>query len=210
MAFTPSRLAMPHTITTLSTPMAGQKQGSSIFRVVLTGAESTGKTTLAQALAAHYDTVWAPEYLRQFVDDKGSLPVASDTPLIARGHLVQEEHYRRRARHVLFLDTDLVSTCLYHQHFFGTPPGWVLKQAGERRADLYLLMNTDIPWVSDPGQRDGPATRDIMHSLFLAAMAAVPHVVISGAFKQRFPDAVRHVDHLLGPYGRSITQRKPT
>src|SRR5690606_12547633 len=56
-------------------------------RVVLIGAESTGKTTLATHLAAHYRTAWLPEYVRQFVEAKGASPVAEDVPAIARGHL---------------------------------------------------------------------------------------------------------------------------
>jgi len=164
---------------------------------VLTGAESTGKTTLARALAAHYKTVWAPEYLRLFVDEKGSLPVVTDTPLIARGHLAQEQRLLPSAHRVLILDTDLISTCIYHRYIFGVVPPWVLAQAEARRADFYLLMDTDIPWVADPGQRDNPEARAVIQRFFIEAMSDLPHAVISGTCIQRLRTAVQRIDRLL-------------
>ena len=180
-----------------------------ILRVVLTGAESTGKTTLAAALAAHYETVFAPEYLRKFVDTKGSLPVESDTDSIARGHLQQEQHYLAQANRVLFLDTDLISTCLYHAYFFGAQPRWVQEMALERRADLYLLMGTDIPWVADPGQRDSPEGREATQELFVKVLQSVPHVHIGGTHAERLSAAQQHVDRLLETLGNSHAHRNP-
>ena len=168
-----------------------------IIRVVLTGAESTGKTTLAQSLAKHYGTVWAPEFLRQFVEEKGVLPVASDTPLIAEGHLEQEQHYLKLAHRLLFLDTDLISTSVYHRFYFDSPCNTVLSAAHRRCADLYLLMEPDIPWVPDPGQRDGPDTRKAIHQLLSDALQSLPHVRISGDRATRFRTAVQQVDALL-------------
>ena len=170
-----------------------------IKRVVLIGAESTGKTTLAQRLAAHYETVWAPEYLRQFVERKGALPEPSDTRLIAQGHLAQEKALRPQARRVLFLDTDLISTCVYHRYYFGTCPAWLHRRAAEQSADLYLLTDIDIPWTPDPGQRDGPAVRATLHMLFRDALQArgLAHVLLSGTLEARMKTALRAVDALF-------------
>ena len=168
-------------------------------RVVLTGAESTGKTTLARDLAAHYNTVWLPEYLRRFVDERGALPEASDTLLIAQGHVQQEDRLLPTANRVLFLDTDLASTCLYHEYYFGVaPPAWVCQEARSRQADLYLFMDIDVPWKPDGMQRESPEVRVATHRLFVDAMAGRPHVLVSGPWKQRFGRAVRAVDRLLG------------
>jgi len=170
-----------------------------VRRVTLLGAESTGKTTLAEALAAHYETVWAPEYLRAFVDEKGALPTLSDTPAIVRGHLAREDALMPRANRVLFLDTDLVATCVYSRYYFGACPAWVARLSYERSADLYLLTDTDIPWVPDPGQRDGPAVRDELQAWFLdeLEMRAVPYLRVSGALDRRMEAAVRAVDAVL-------------
>ena len=170
-----------------------------IKRVVLIGAESTGKTTLAEALAAHYETVWAPEYLREFVEQKGALPEPSDSRLIAEGHLAQEATFRPQAHRVLFLDTDLISTCVYHRYYFGTTLPWLERRAAERSADLYLLTDIDIPWTPDPGQRDGPAVRAALHAFFLDELLArsLPHVLVSGSTEARMETALRAVKALF-------------
>ncbi len=169
-------------------------------RVVLIGAESTGKTTLAEALAAHYETAWAPEYLREFVDRKGALPEPPDTRLIAEGHLAQEERFAPQARRVLFLDTDLIATCVYARYYFGACPAWLESLAHERSADLYLLTDTDIPWTADPGQRDGPAVRAEIHALLRDELQrrGVAFVLVSGSLDERMKTAIRAVDGLLG------------
>jgi NadR type nicotinamide-nucleotide adenylyltransferase len=170
-----------------------------IKRVVLIGAESTGKTTLAEALAAHYGTVWAPEYLRAFVEEKGALPEPGDTVLIARGHRAQEARLIPQARRVLFYDTDLISTCVYSRYYFGACPRQVEQWSYQRHADLYLLTDIDIPWTADPGQRDGPAVRAALHALFQKELQArgVARVVVSGTPEARMTTAVQAVDGLL-------------
>lgn len=168
-------------------------------RVVLTGAESTGKTTLAARLAAVYGTVWVPEYLRQFVAEKGALPVEADADAIARGHLAAEDAARPHARRVLFLDTDLLSSCVYNRYYFGQCPAWIEAAATARQADLYLLAGTDIQWTPDPGQRDGPAVRACLQECFAEELArrGLPTVHLSGPLEARLRTAVAAVDRLL-------------
>ena len=168
-------------------------------RVVLIGAESTGKTTLAERLAAHYETVWAPEYLRTFVEEKGALPEPGDTRLIAQGHRAQEEELARRATRLLIYDTDLISTCVYSRYYFGVCPALVERWSYERSAHLYLLTDTDLPWTADPGQRDGPDVRAALHALFQQELEdrSVPYVLVSGSVEARMETAIRAIDGLL-------------
>ena len=178
---------------------AAQMLLSRLKRVVLIGAESTGKTTLAERLAAHYETAWAPEYLRTFVEEKGALPEPDDTLLIAQGHRAQEEALARRAQRLLIYDTDLISTCLYSRYYFGACPPLVEQWSHECCADLYLLTDTDLPWTPDPGQRDGPEVRAALHTLFRHELEArgVPFVLVSGSLEARMETAVRAIDGLL-------------
>lgn len=170
-----------------------------VKRVVLTGAESTGKTTLARRLAAHYDTVWLPEYLRAYVEQKGALPDLDDIPLIAEGHIEREAALLRQARRVLFLDTDLVTTTVYSDYYLGATPAWVRQASYDRHADLYLLTEPDIPWQPDPGQRDGPEVRAHLHRRFEAELdrRALPFVRLAGAVQERMRTATAAVDALL-------------
>ncbi len=181
-----------------------------ILRVVLTGAESTGKTTLARALAAHYQTAWVPEYVRHFVEVEGRVPGETDTVQIARGHLAQAQRSLPRARRVLFLDTDLVSTCLYHRYYFGGEAPWVEEQAVRHRADLYLFLMPDIPWVPDPGQRESPKVRALLHDLFADAIRPLPHAMVAGSCKQRFQTAVTQVDRLLNAASATVPTADPS
>ena len=170
-----------------------------ISRVVVTGAESTGKTTLARRLARHYATVWAPEYLRVFVEQEKAAPEEGDAWSIARGHLAQERKLAHRARRVLFLDTDLILTCIYQAFYFGSCPDWLSKASAERAADLYLVANTDIPWMEDPGQRDGPHVRAAVHTRLVEELRRrnLPFRLVSGTIEQRLQQAARAVDRLL-------------
>jgi NadR type nicotinamide-nucleotide adenylyltransferase len=138
--------------------------------VTLIGAESTGKTTLARALAEEWGEPWVPEYARTYVGERRAPLTAGDVEPIARGQIAGEDEGRSRARRLLILDTDLVSTVVYARHYYGSCPAWIEEAAAARRADLYLLHHPDVPWVPDGDSRDRPSNRDEMHALFREAL----------------------------------------
>jgi len=122
-------------------------------RIVVFGTESTGKTTLAQALAAHFDEPWAPEFVREFWDLRGGKITAEDLGTIALGQMANEDFAAARARRAVFCDTDLLTCTLWDDLLFpGACPDWVRLEAEERagRYVLYFLCDTDIPFVPDP------------------------------------------------------------
>lgn len=172
-------------------------------RVVLIGSESTGKTTLAEKLARHYGVSWVPEFVRDYAAAKGSPLDQSDVDAIARGQVALEDEYRSRAEarneRLLIGDTDLLSTAVYAAHYYGRAPDWVTESARQRRPDLYLLLDIDLPWTADP-QRDRGHLRPEMHALFRAAVeASGSHfVIISGESSARFASARAAIDELLG------------
>jgi NadR type nicotinamide-nucleotide adenylyltransferase len=163
--------------------------------VTVTGSESTGKTTLARDLAEHFGTVWVPEYAREYAALRTSLtrkPLdATDVEPIARGQIAAEDRGLATAERLLVLDTDLMSTVVYARHYYGDCPAWVEQAARERRADLYLLCDIDVPWVADPA-RDLPHMREHMHALFATAIDAlgVSYVTIRGPWRERVTSAV--------------------
>jgi NadR type nicotinamide-nucleotide adenylyltransferase len=171
-----------------------------LIRVVLTGSESTGKTSLAAALARHYATVVVPEFVRAFAEQKGSAISFSDHGPIARGQMaLEDEHFEsaRGVQRLVFLDTDLLSTVVYCNHYFGRCPQWIEDAARARRPDLYLLCETDVPWIPD-GVRDRGDRRDEMQALFREAVIASgsEYVSIRGAPTERIERATRAIDAL--------------
>ena len=166
--------------------------------MVVTGSECTGKTTLAVALATHYDTVFVPEYARQFVLDKGAAPEYLDVNTIARGQIALEDEMASRASRVLIQDTDLVSTEVYSRHYFGDCPAWVEDVLAERAGDLYLLCDIDVPWIPDGDQRDRGDRREEMHALFRSALVdrKLDFRVIGGSRDRRLNSAVSMIDTL--------------
>jgi NadR type nicotinamide-nucleotide adenylyltransferase len=140
------------------------------LRVVLTGSECTGKTTLAAALAARHATSWSREYARDYVWHVGRPLLGSDVEPIARGQIAGEDEATLKADRIVFLDTDLVSTVVYARHYYGSCPAWIETAARERRGDLYLLHHPDVPWVDEGLQRDRSEAREEMHGLFRDAL----------------------------------------
>ena len=171
-------------------------------RVVVTGSECTGKTTLAGDLARQFGTVCVAEYAREYLDRKVAttgLPLDErDVEPIARGQIVAEDRGAATAKRLLVLDTDLVSTTVYARHYYGACPAWIDQAARDRRGDLYLLCDIDVPWVAD-SVRDRPHHREHIHALFVEALNTLgaPYVLIRGSWAARLTTAVAAVSELL-------------
>ena len=167
-------------------------------RIVLTGSESTGKTTLARELARHFGAPWVPEYAREYALRKGRPLEASDVEPIARGQIAAENEAAPEAARLLVLDTDLLSTAVYAGHYYGACPPWILDAVPARQADLYLLCDIDVPWVPDPA-RDRPRERERLQGLFRTALLArgFPFVDLRGDRGARFARARAAVDAVL-------------
>ncbi|HVK19146.1 MAG TPA: AAA family ATPase [Fimbriiglobus sp.] len=142
-------------------------------RVVLVGAESTGKTTLAAALARELATVWVPEFGREYSERRGVRGWTSDEfVLIARKQCEMENDGARRANRVLVCDTDAFATAVWHRRYMGCRSAEVeAVAAAHRRPDLYLLTDVATPFVQD-GTRDGEHVRDWMHRAFVEDLTA--------------------------------------
>ena len=136
-----------------------------IRRIVLTGSESVGKTTLAKQLGEHFGVPVAAEFVRGYAAERGGTLGFNDHGAIARGQMASEDAALKRAKDLVIFDTDLVSTVVYCEHYFKMCPGWIREEAAARMAELYLLLKPDIPWVAD-GVRDRGTRRDEMHALF--------------------------------------------
>jgi HTH-type transcriptional repressor of NAD biosynthesis genes len=179
-----------------------------VRRVVVVGAESTGTTTMARALATHFDTRWVPEYGRTLTERKLAAlgPGASVFDVTwDRADFVQVAHAQEAAadaaaRHggpLLICDTDARATAVWEQRYLGDASEPV--RAVARWPDLYLLTDhAGVPFEQD-GLRDGEHVREWMTGRFRAALAdaPVPVVELTGPHEQRLALAVEACERLL-------------
>jgi NadR type nicotinamide-nucleotide adenylyltransferase len=163
-------------------------------RVCLIGAECTGKTRLAEDLARHFETVWVPEYAREYALHVARPLTYMDVTPIAEGQIASEG----TAARLIILDTDLISTVIYSRHHYGHCPEWIEREARKRRADLYLLLDIDVPWAADPA-RDSGERRDQLHDEFREGLEEFEarYELVSGEWKDRLRHAIRAIDATL-------------
>ncbi|MFZ1530350.1 MAG: ATP-binding protein [Ferruginibacter sp.] len=174
-----------------------------VKKIVIVGPESTGKSTLCTQLAAHYKTVWAKEYAREYLLAHASNYTFSDLDKIAEGQLEEEEAAIRKAKagSPVFIDTDMYVIKVWSEFVFNKCNNRVLTRIAERKYDLYLLCNTDLPWVKDE-LREYPnlQTREKLFHYYkdLLVNQHVPWAVISGNYSERLQMAINAVDKILG------------
>ena len=169
-----------------------------LLRVSLTGPESTGKSTLAARLAAHYGTTFAPEFAREYLATSGPHYIPEDLEEIARGQLAAEAEAEAHATRVVFYDSDLLVIKVWAEHAFGTCPEWILRRIDQQNYDLVLLMGVDLPWEPDP-LREHPLLRQHFYDLYQRELREQMSnfAEISGADDRRFAQACFLIDELL-------------
>ena len=176
---------------------------SRCLRVVLYGPESTGKTTLAKALADHYQTAWVPEFARPYLQEKWDKEQAvctlEDLPIIAQGQLAAENAAIQKANKLILCDTNILVTKVWSEtHFKGYCAPELNTILAQTHYDLYLLTSIDVPWEKDD-LRDRPNDREQMFIYFKQQLVTYnfPFLVLEGNPKERVEKAVIAIDQLL-------------
>ena len=172
-------------------------------KVVLFGPESTGKTTLSQQLAKYYNSVWVPEYAREYLQNKWNLNQKTCEPHdllpIAEGQIQLENKLAQETDSVLICDTDLLETKVYSEVYYQGYCNPILqKYALENTYNLYFLTYIDTPWEADD-LRDKPRERRAMFDAFENALIENnrPYVLLKGNRKERLEKAVKYINELL-------------
>jgi len=180
-----------------------KQEFASCIKVVMFGPESTGKTTLSRQLARYYNSVWVPEYAREYLQDKWNNERKTCEPKdllpIAKGQIKLENKLAKKTNTVLICDTDLLETKVYSEaYYLGTCDPILEKYALENTYNLYFLTYIDTPWEADD-LRDKPEQREAMFNAFENALIehSRPYVILKGNKKERLQKAVKHIDKLL-------------
>ena len=185
-----------------------------LIRMVVIGPESTGKSSLCEALSKHFDAVWCPEFAREYLTTHGKDYTFEQLDEIARGQLKLEDEQAALAslqwsnqeihitpKPLLFVDTDMYVMKVWCEFVFGKCHAWIEEEISKRKYDLYLLCNTDLPWQKDH-LREYPdlETRETLLGIYrdLLLHQSVPWVEISGTGADRIESAIRAVQtHVL-------------
>lgn len=193
-----------------------------IKKIVIIGPESTGKSTLTQLLAEHYGTEWCEEYAREYLLTNGTEYSYDDLLTIAKGQVALEDSYQLTVNskqlsvndsrfptqdsrlstfnsQLLFIDTDMYVMKVWCEFVFGKCHPYIEEQIAERKYDLYLLCNIDLPWVKDE-LREYPdeAPRRELYGIYknILQNQSVPWVDISGNYEERLQKAIEAVDRM--------------
>jgi len=173
-------------------------------KVIVIGPESTGKSVLCEKLALHYQTLWCPEYAREYLIVLGREYNYDDLLFIAQKQLELTEKYTSDAIQKkcssIFFDTDMHVMKVWSEVVFGKCHPWILEQVEAQDADLYLLCKPDIPWLDD-GLREYPdlQVRKDLYKIYkeLLSRQTKPWIEIGGSYEHRFETAVVAVDAVL-------------
>ncbi len=182
-----------------------------VANVVLMGGPSTGKTTLATALAKAYNTVWMPEYGREYwathqVDRRLTPEQLLE---IAEGHIEREEKALLDANRFLITDTNAITTLLFARYYHGKalPQLEALAEKCASRYDLFIVCDAGIPF-DDTEDRSGDANRQLLQRQTLAYLDShrIPYVRVHGSVEERMEQLKPYLDHIR-PYRSPFVYR---
>lgn len=153
--------------------------------VAIIGAESSGKTTLAQYLAKRYNGLLVPEYAREYMEQLSRPYTIADVEHIARQQIAQLSTFHsqlstKETTDLVFFDTELIITKVWFEHKYGFCPDWLVDALHKYPMDVYLLCYPDLPWIPDP-VRENPDIRLELFNRYEAEVQAlgIPYYIIT-------------------------------
>lgn len=163
-------------------------------KIVITGAESTGKSTLAEQLSNHYNVSWIPEFARQYLDTLNRKYTYADVEAIALHQIKIENELQNKP--LVFFDTWLIITKVWFDFVYGKHPAWLHQAILNSNIDLFLLCDIDVPWVEDPLRENGGENRNILHQIYLNELKTYnfEYRIVSGLDQNRLQTAINFVN----------------
>ncbi|MFV0591471.1 MAG: AAA family ATPase [Draconibacterium sp.] len=167
--------------------------------VAITGAESTGKSSLAKSLSEHYDVPFIAEYAREYIQNLNRKYSYEDVEAIARKQMEQYNELVQSNFRIVFLDTWLLITKVWFEVVFNQTPEWMEAEIMNTRIDLFLVCDTDLPWVADSVRENGGDNRDRLQEKYINEIKAnnFKYHVIRGVDSERVQGAIALVDKIL-------------
>jgi nicotinamide riboside kinase len=169
-----------------------------LIKIVITGAESTGKSTLTETLATHFQAKWIPEFSRSYIEKLDRDYTYSDIETIARHQIAEEQNIDTKTP-LVFFDTWLIITKVWFEFVYGKSPGWLHDFILQSNIGLFLVCDIDIPWVPDPVRENGGENRKILQDIYIDQIKSYGfnYQVVSGIGEERVKKAFNCVNRFL-------------
>ena len=175
------------------------KSSKKQFRIALTGPESTGKTTLAEQLSAHFGTLWVPEYAREYLAERTNHYEKEEVVKMAKIQLSKINNQIYDNNRIIFFDTDLIVFKIWYEYKYGFASSDINDYLAAQNIDYHLLCAPDLPWEFDV-LRETPQERQILFGLYENQLKInkFPYSIIWGIGAKRVENAIKIVEKLLG------------
>jgi len=166
-----------------------------MIRVAITGPESCGKTTLADALSVYFDAPLISEYARTFLESSKGFYDQKDLDKIAQGHL---ENMILSQNSINIIDTDFVVLQIWSQEKYGNVSEFISNQVNANHFDLHILCAPDIPWEQDD-LRENPEDRELLFERYKLALiqAKKKFIIVKGSHESRIEKSVSSIKTIL-------------
>lgn len=166
--------------------------------IVITGAESTGKTTLTEQLAAYFGVPYLPEIAREYVENLNGKYTFSDVEKIAKMQIEQFTKISKSNAPYIFIDTWLIVTKIWFEFVYKKVPNWLIFEIEKTNIDLFLVCDIDLPWVFDPVRENGGKNRKILHNKYIEEINNFNfnYKIVKGTNEKRHNNALRFLSEL--------------
>ena len=165
--------------------------------IVITGAESTGKSTLTESLAKHFNVPYIPEFARKYIENLHEKYTYSDVEKIAQKQVEQLGRLTNTNHPFIFVDTWLIITKIWFEVVFNKTPNWFESEMQHNKIDMFLVCDTDLPWVPDPVRENGGEQRIILNNKYIETIKKYnfKYKVVSGKGEERIKNALLHLNN---------------
>jgi len=166
--------------------------------IVITGAESTGKSTLTEALANHFDVPFIPEIAREYVENLSEKYNYHDLENIAKKQIKQLTQLKKTKHPYIFVDTWLIITKIWFKVVFNKIPVWFDSAIEENKIDLFLICDIDLPWIPDAVRENGGEQRKILQNKYIQNIKDYnfKYKIVSGKDDERIQNAINYLNYL--------------
>ena len=162
-----------------------------MLKIIVTGPESSGKTTLCKALSKHFNLPFSKEYAREYLDSLNRDCNQADLLKIAKGQLEVENK-------IQLLDTDLITLKIWSEYKYGSCDNWILTQIKKQKSEnrKYLLCKPDIPWEADP-QRENQNNRGELFEIYKKEIDSLRHDYFIVGGENRINNSISKIASLI-------------